>query len=82
MDSMQASKDKKLDNNNNNKFILYKSIRILFYCTLLLFILLINISAGLFTSSSIEIKNNLQIEDFKFGLFFLFPGARTTERVS
>lgn len=72
MDSMQASKDKKLDNNNNNKFILYKSIRILFYCTLLLFILLINISAGLFTSSSIEIKNNLQIEDFKFGLFFLF----------
>ena len=72
MDSMQVSKDKKLDNNNNNKFILYKSIRILFYCTLLLFILLINISAGLFTSSSIEIKNNLQIEDFKFGLFFLF----------
>ena len=72
MDSMQASKDKKLDNNINNKFILYKSIRILFYCTLLLFILLINISAGLFTSSSIEIKNNLQIEDFKFGLFFLF----------
>ena len=72
MDSTQASKDKKLDNDNNNKFILYKSIRILFYCTLLLFILLINISAGLFTSSSIEIKNNLQIEDFKFGLFFLF----------
>lgn len=75
MDSMQASKDKKLDNNNNNKFILYKSIRILFYCTLLLFILLINISAGLFTSSSIEIKNNLQIEDFKFGLFFLFSSV-------
>lgn len=75
MDSMQASKDKKLDNNINNKFILYKSIRILFYCTLLLFILLINISAGLFTSSSIEIKNNLQIEDFKFGLFFLFSSV-------
>ena len=76
------SKNKNIENNiNNNKsnlfkeennFILYKSIRILVYCLLLLSIILINISSGLFPSSSIEIKNHLGISDFNFGLFFLF----------
>ena len=76
------SKTQKIKNNiNNNKsnifggennFILYKSIRILVYCLLLLSIILINISSGLFPSSSIDIKMNLEISDFNFGLFFLF----------
>ena len=75
-------KNKKSENNLNNKnskifteenkFILYKSIRILVYCLLLFCVILINISAGLFPSSSIEIKNHLSISDFNFGLFFLF----------
>ena len=54
-----------------NKFILYKSIRILVYFLLLLSIILINISSGLFPSSSLEIKSHLQISDYQFGLFFL-----------
>ena len=75
-------KNKRSENNLNNKnsklfsdenkFILYKSIRILVYCLLLFCVILINISAGLFPSSSIEIKNHLSISDFNFGLFFLF----------
>ena len=75
-------KNKKSENNLNNKnskifteenkFVLYKSIRILVYCLLLFCVILINISAGLFPSSSIEIKNHLSISDFNFGLFFLF----------
>ena len=75
-------KNKKSENNLNNKnskifteenkFILYKSIRILVYCLLLFCVILINISAGLFPSSSIVIKNHLSISDFNFGLFFLF----------
>ena len=55
-----------------NKFILYKSIRILVYFLLLLSIILINISSGLFPSSSLEIKSHLQISDYQFGLFFLY----------
>ena len=55
-----------------NKFILYKSIRILVYFLLLLSIILINISSGLFPSSSIDIKNHLQIFDYQFGSFFLY----------
>ena len=55
-----------------NKFILYKSIRILVYCLLLLSIILNNISSGLFPSSSIEIKTDLQITDFQFGQLFLY----------
>ena len=39
---------------------------------MLLSIILINISSGLFPSSSIDIKNHLEISDFNFGLFFLF----------
>lgn len=76
------SKNQKIENNINNnksnlfdeenKFILYKSIRILVYCLLLFSIILINISSGLFPSSSIDIKTNLEISDFNFGLFFLF----------
>ena len=75
-------KNKKSENNLNNKnsklfsdenkLILYKSIRILVYCLLFFCVILINISAGLFPSSSIEIKNHLSISDFNFGLFFLF----------
>ena len=76
MNSSQKTKNNNLNNNNisssENKFILYKSIRILFYCLLLLCVILINISSGLFPSSSIEIKNHLSISDFNFGLFFLF----------
>ena len=69
-------------NNNNinkpnniqkeNKFILYKSIRLLVYFLLLLSIILINISSGLFPSASIDIKTHLQISDYQFGLFFLY----------
>ena len=55
-----------------NKFILYKSIRILVYFLLLFTIILINISSGLFPSSSIDIKEKLQISDFQFGQFFLY----------
>ena len=81
MNSPEKSKKKGENNINNknskllsseNKFILYKSIRILVYCLLLFCVILINISSGLFPSSSIEIKNHLSISDFKFGLFFLF----------
>ena len=74
MNSPEKTKNN-LNNNissSENKFILYKSIRILFYCLLLLNVILINISSGLFPSSSIEIKNHLSISDFNFGLFFLF----------
>ena len=76
------TKNQKIENNKNNKrknlfgeennLILYKSIRILVYCLLLLSIILINISSGLFPSSSIDIKAHLEISDFNFGLFFLF----------
>ena len=76
------SKNEKIESNKNNKkinlfgeenkLILYKSIRILVYCLLLLSIILINISSGLFPSSSIDIKSHLEISDFNFGLFFLF----------
>ena len=76
------SKNQKLEKNINNKksnlfgdenkFILYKSIRILVYCILLFCIILINISSGLFPSSSLDIKSHLEISDFNFGLFFLF----------
>ena len=68
------------DNNENkndiqkeNKFVLYKSIRILMYCLLLLSIILINISSGIFPSASIDIKTHLKISDCEFGQFFLFP---------
>jgi len=78
MNSPKLTKNKKTENNkksnlfgDESKFILYKSIRILVYCLLLLCILLINISAGLFPSSSIEIKSHLEISDFNFGFFFL-----------
>ena len=76
------TKNQKIENNKINKrknlfgeennLILYKSIRILVYCLLLLSIILINISSGLFPSSSIDIKSHLEISDFNFGLFFLF----------
>ena len=76
------TKNQKIENNKINKrknlfgeennLILYKSIRILVYCLLLLSIILINISSGLFPSSSIDIKAHLEISDFNFGLFFLF----------
>ena len=68
-------------NNNNinkqnniqkeNKFILYKSIRLLVYFLLLLSIILINISSGLFPSASIDIKTHLQISDYQFGLLIV-----------
>ena len=81
---VSSDKNKKTNNNNNNsneninylqkenKFILYKSIRILVYILLLLSIILINISSGIFPSSSIEIKTHLKISDFQYGQFFLF----------
>ena len=65
-----VSNEEKTNIQKENKFILYKSIRILVYCLLLLSIILINISSGLFPSSSIEIKTQLQISDFQFGNFF------------
>ena len=79
-----SSKDTNINSNNNdidenknniqkeNKFVLYKSIRILMYCLLLLSIILINISSGIFPSASIDIKTHLKISDCEFGLFFLF----------
>ena len=79
-----SSKDTNLNTNNNdtdenknniqkeNKFVLYKSIRILMYCLLLLSIILINISSGIFPSASIDIKTHLKISDCEFGQFFLF----------
>ena len=72
MNSSEKTKNKNNISSSENKLILYKSIRILFYCLLLLCVILINISSGLFPSSSIEIKNHLSISDFNFGLFFLF----------
>ena len=79
MKTSNLTKNKNNENSNEeinniqkeNKFILYKSIRILVYCLLLLSIILINISSGLFPSSSIDIKTHLQITDFHFGNFFL-----------
>lgn len=71
-DNINIDEERKNGDQKENKFILYKSIRILVYCLLLLSIILINISSGLFPSSSIEIKEHLQITDFQFGLFFLF----------
>ena len=55
-----------------NKLTLYKSIRILVYCLLLLSIIFINISTGIFSSSSIDIKIHLKINDYQFGQFFLY----------
>ena len=66
------NKQKKNNDQKENTFILYKSIRILVYCLLLLSIILINISSGLFPSSSIEIKEHLKITDNQFGSFFLY----------
>ena len=64
--------DNSYNTQKENKFILYKSIRILVYFLLLFTIILINISSGLFPSSSIDIKEKLQISDYQFGLFFLY----------
>ena len=83
MESSSKENNNIIENNKNynekenntqkeNKFILYKSIRILVYFLLLLSIILINISSGLFPSSSIEIKSHLEISDYQFGLFFLY----------
>ena len=58
--------------NKENKLTLYKSIRILVYCLLLLSIIFINMSASIFPSSSIDIKEYLKINDFQFGQFFLY----------
>ena len=82
---MKSSKDENNNINNinsingkeksihkENKLILYKSIRILVYFLLLLSIILINLSSGLFPSSSVDIKNHLNISDFQFGQFFLY----------
>ena len=82
---MKSSKDvnNNINSNNNingkeksihkeNRLILYKSIRILVYLLLLLSIILINLSSGLFPSSSVEIKNHLEISDYQFGQFFLY----------
>lgn len=79
MESSSKENNINIENNNEkenniqkeNKFILYKSIRILVYFLLLLSIILINISSGLFPSSSLDIKSHLQISDYQFGLFFL-----------
>ena len=65
--------ENKNDIQKENKFVLYKSIRILMYCLLLLSIILINISSGIFPSASIDIKTHLKISDCEFGQFFLFP---------
>lgn len=56
--------------NKENKLTLYKSIRILVYCLLLLSIIFINMSASIFPSSSIDIKEYLKINDYQFGQFF------------
>ena len=82
---MKSSKDENNNINNinsingkeksihkENKLILYKSIRILVYFLLLLSIILINLSSGLFPSSSVDIKIHLDISDFQFGQFFLY----------
>ena len=58
--------------NKENKLTLYKSIRILVYCLLLLSIIFINMSASIFPSSSIDIKEYLKINDYQFGQFFLY----------
>ena len=71
-ESNNIAKNNKINDEKENKFILYKSIRILVYFLLLLSIILINISSGLFPSSSIEIKSHLEISDYQFGLFFLY----------
>lgn len=58
--------------NKENKLTLYKSIRILVYCLLLLSIIFINMSSSIFPSSSIDIKEYLKINDYQFGQFFLY----------
>ena len=58
--------------NKENKLTLYKSIRILVYCLLLISIIFINMSASIFPSSSIDIKEYLKINDYQFGQFFLY----------
>ena len=62
-------------NNNNQKgykFTLKKSIRILVYILLLVSSIVINISSGIFPSSSIDIKTYLNINDYQFGHFILY----------
>lgn len=58
--------------NKDSKLTLYKSIRILVYCLLLLSIIFINMSSSIFPSSSIDIKEYLKINDYQFGQFFLY----------
>jgi len=58
--------------NKENKLTLYKSIRILVYCLLLVSVIFINMSASIFPSSSIDIKDYLRINDYQFGQFFLY----------
>ena len=72
IENNKINNEKENNTQKENKFILYKSIRILVYFLLLLSIILINISSGLFPSSSIEIKSHLEISDYQFGLFFLY----------
>ena len=72
IENNKNNNEKENNTQKENKFILYKSIRILVYFLLLLSIILINISSGLFPSSSIEIKSHLEISDYQFGLFFLY----------
>ena len=54
---------------SSNQFILYKSIRVLVYIVLLISIVSINISSGLFPSASFDIKDSLHITETVFGLF-------------
>ena len=48
---------------SSNQFILYKSIRVLVYIVLLISIVSINISSGLFPSASFDIKDSLHITE-------------------
>ena len=68
------NENKNANNNNQkgNKLTLYKSIRILTYILLLVSSIFINISSGIFPSSSIDIKTYLNIIDTQFGHFILF----------
>ena len=59
-------------NQKGSKLTLYKSLRILVYSLLLVSIIFINLSTGIFPSSSIDIKLYLNINDFQFGQFILY----------
>ena len=70
--NINENKNANNTNQKGYKFTLKKSIRILVYILLLVSSIFINISSGIFPSSSIDIKTYLNINDYQFGHFILY----------